>query len=72
MIRNELRYENASLLRRTLIRKTSLLHKIDPTALRSSFADIPGVSNQVSVIRIFLPDARCLFSDPRMEIARRP
>jgi hypothetical protein len=25
--------------RRTLIRKTSLLHKIDPTALRSSFAD---------------------------------
>jgi hypothetical protein len=24
---------------RTLIRKTSLLHKIDPTALRSSFAD---------------------------------
>jgi hypothetical protein len=30
---------------RTLIRKTSLLHKIDPTALRSSFAD-----GQVSVI----------------------
>jgi hypothetical protein len=27
-------------LRRTLIRKTSLLHKIDPTALRSSFADV--------------------------------
>jgi hypothetical protein len=26
--------------RRTLIRKTSLLHKINPTALRSSFADI--------------------------------
>jgi len=24
----------------TLIRKTSLLHKIDPTALRSSFADM--------------------------------
>jgi hypothetical protein len=28
------------LKRRTLIRKTSLLHKIGPTALRSSFADI--------------------------------
>ena len=27
-------------LRRTLIRKTSLLHKIDPTARRSSFADV--------------------------------
>ena len=27
-------------LRRTLIRKTSLLHKIDPTARRSSFADM--------------------------------
>ena len=26
--------------RRTMIRKTSLLHKIDPTALRSSFADV--------------------------------
>jgi hypothetical protein len=26
--------------RRTLIRKTSLLHKIDPTAMRSSFADV--------------------------------
>jgi hypothetical protein len=25
---------------RTLIRKTSLLHKTDPTALRSSFADM--------------------------------
>jgi len=25
---------------RTLIRKTSLLHKIDPTARRSSFADV--------------------------------
>ncbi len=40
MVRNGLRYENASPLRRTLIRKTSLLHKIDPTALRSSFADV--------------------------------
>jgi hypothetical protein len=30
---------NLHSLRRTLIRKTSLLHKIEPTALRSSFAD---------------------------------
>ena len=36
---------------RTLIRKTSLLHKIDPTAWRSSFADV-----QVSSIE-------CRFSD---------
>jgi hypothetical protein len=49
---------------RTLIRKTSLLHKIDPTALRSSFADGSGISNQVSVIRIFLPDACFLMPDP--------
>jgi hypothetical protein len=35
----------------TLIRKTSLLHKIDPTALRSSFADVSGISHQMSVIR---------------------
>jgi len=35
----------------TLIRKTSLLHKIDPTALRSSFADISGIRQQISVIR---------------------
>ena len=31
--------KNTSSQQRTLIRKTSLLHKIDPTALRSSFAD---------------------------------
>jgi hypothetical protein len=36
---------------RTLIRKTSLLHKIDPTALRSSFADGSGISHQMPVIR---------------------
>jgi hypothetical protein len=41
----------------TLIRKTSLLHKIDPTALRSSFADFSGIGNRTSVIRILLPDA---------------
>jgi len=35
----------------TLIRKTSLLHKIDPTALRSSFADDSGISRQMSVSR---------------------
>jgi hypothetical protein len=38
----------------TLIRKTSLLHKIDPTALRSSFAGVSGVGNQMSVIRKIL------------------
>jgi hypothetical protein len=37
--------------RRTLIRKTSLLHKIDPTALRSSFADGSGIRRQISGIR---------------------
>jgi hypothetical protein len=41
-------------LRRTLIRKTSLLHKIDPTARRSSFADISGISDQATVIRSLL------------------
>jgi len=34
-------------LRRTLTRKTSLLHKIDPTARRSGFADGSGFSNQI-------------------------
>jgi hypothetical protein len=34
------------------IRKTSLLHKIDPTAMRSSFADFSGISIQMSVIRM--------------------
>jgi hypothetical protein len=29
----------------TMIRKTSLLHKIDPTALRSSFADMSIVDD---------------------------
>jgi hypothetical protein len=32
--------ENTSSQRRTMIRKTSLLHKIEPTAMRSSVADI--------------------------------
>jgi hypothetical protein len=41
----------------TLIRKTSLLHKIGPTALRSSFAGVSGIGNRVSVVRILLPDA---------------
>jgi hypothetical protein len=42
---------------RTLIRKTSLLHKIDPTALRSSFADGSGIGHQISGIKIVLiPD----------------
>jgi len=40
--------------RRTLIRKTSLLHKIEPTALRSSFADVSEVGNQSSVIRFLI------------------
>jgi hypothetical protein len=37
---------------RTLIRKTSLLHKIDPTALRSSFADsqVSTISRQSSEV----------------------
>jgi hypothetical protein len=35
---------------RTVIRKTSLLHKIDPTALRSSFADGWGIRHQISGI----------------------
>ena len=33
------------------IRKTSLLHKIEPTALRSSAADISGIRHQMSGIR---------------------
>jgi hypothetical protein len=41
----------------TLIRKTSLLHKIDPTARRSSFADMSA--------------ARDLRREKRLEIARR-
>ena len=54
--------------RRTLIRKTSLLHKIDPTALRSSFADIciacTNIPARLSPAEV--PDRRkCL------EIARR-
>jgi hypothetical protein len=56
-------------LRRTLIRKTSLLHKIEPTALRSSFADICTAGTDVSA-RLSppaIPDRhRC------MEKARRP
>jgi hypothetical protein len=44
--------------RRAMIRKTSLLHKIDPTALRSSFADVSGISHRMT-------------SDPQMEKARR-
>jgi hypothetical protein len=50
-------FENTSSQRRTLIRKTSLLHKIEPTARRSSFADIPGISHRISGIRI-APDSR--------------
>ena len=48
---------------RTLIRKTSLLHKIDPTALRSSAADVFGY--QASDVRyqdFLIPDPR--LSDP--------
>src|SRR6202049_2147940 len=37
-----------SVVRSELIRKTSLLHKIDPTALRSSFADGSGIRHQIS------------------------
>jgi hypothetical protein len=35
-------------------RKTSLLHKIEPTARRSGFADISGISHRLAVIRIAL------------------
>jgi hypothetical protein len=46
-----------SVVRSALIRKTSLLHKIDPTALRSSFADGSGIRHQMSGIKIVLiPD----------------
>jgi hypothetical protein len=45
--------------RRTLIRKTSLLHKIEPTALRSSSADRSGVSHQISAVRSFLITDHC-------------
>jgi hypothetical protein len=38
-----------------------LLHKIDPTALRSSFADVSGIGHQISGIRTLRPDPdRCL------------
>jgi hypothetical protein len=47
---------------RTLIRKTSLLHKTDPTARRSGFADDPGVSHQFSVIRSLLITDYCFLS----------
>jgi hypothetical protein len=50
-------------LRRTLIRKTSLLHKIDPTARRSSFADM-------SMPRDFSHDRLASLEMPG--VARRP
>ena len=49
----------------TLIRKTSLLHKIEPTALRSSLADISGISHQTSGFGtcVPIPDPRFLIPD---------
>jgi hypothetical protein len=45
-------------------RKTSLLHKIEPTARRSGFADISGIGRQVSGISfILIPDFRFLIGD---------
>ena len=57
-------FESTSSLRRTLIRKTSLLHKIDPTALRSSFADI-------CIARAVRRLASRSDRSPMLEIARR-
>jgi hypothetical protein len=54
---------------RTLIRKTSLLHKIDPTALRSSFADSSGISHQMPVIR---KRFRLPTTDPRIGVSAQP
>jgi hypothetical protein len=64
-----IRGEPLSPQRRTLIRKTSLLHKIEPTALRSSFADIciAGANSAARLSPPALSDRnRC------MEKARRP
>jgi hypothetical protein len=56
----------------TLIRKTSLLHKIDPTARRSSFADVSEFGHQISGIRFCpIPDHRFPILDWRRRAALR-
>jgi len=67
----------ASVVRSVSIRKTSLLHKIDPTARRSSFAG-SGIGNQVSGARCrasairSVPDFRSLLPDPRIPVSWIP
>jgi hypothetical protein len=56
----------------TLIRKTSLLHKIDPTARRSSFADVSEFGHQISGIGFCpIPDHRFPIPDWRRRAASR-
>jgi len=46
------------------IRKTSLLHKIEPTALRSSAADISGIRHQRSGYQNVVLIPYSLIADP--------